>query len=164
MCVRTINDIAKSVSNKTCQLVLFADDTNVFLVGKDLRVLKVEAEKTLKELSMWFACNKLTLSLEKTQFNVFHMKNKSIPDCWNSIEVQGNSIKRVGEAKYLGVILDETLSWKAHIESLRKTLQKYASSFKIIKNQVPKQCKMQLFYAHIHSRIQYGIEVLRACK
>ncbi len=52
-----INDIANAISNKNSQLVLFADDTNIFLTNKDMWLLKLEAEKTLTELSIWFACN-----------------------------------------------------------------------------------------------------------
>ena len=125
-----------------------------------MKLLKTESEKKpLNELSIWFACNKLTLSLEKTQYNIFHMKRKIIPNYWDSLIVEGHAIKRVGEAKSVGIILDKGLSWKSHIDSLSKTLVKYASSFKIIKRQVPKHCKKQLFYGHIHSRIHYGIEV-----
>ncbi len=104
-----INDIANAISNKNSQLVLFADDTNIFLTNNDMWLLKLEAEKTLNELSIWFACNKLTLSIEKTQYNVFRTRRKQVPVYWDTLTVQGHVIKRSGDAKYLGVILDENL-------------------------------------------------------
>ena len=154
-----INDIANAITSPQSLVMLFADDTNVFLKGKDLISLKRQTEHTLHQLSEWFATNKLTLSLEKTQYNIFHNKNKFIPAECNTMNIQNNNVVRVNEAKYLGVVLDEALSWKGHIDQLSKSLQKYASSFKIIKNHIPPHCKKQLFFAHVNSRIQYGIEV-----
>ncbi len=60
-------------------------------------------------------------------------------------------IKKVKEAKYLGLILDKNLTFNSHIDYLLKTLIKYASSFKMIKNHVPTKCKLQLYYANMYS-------------
>ena len=38
-------------------------------------------------------------------------------------------------------------------------LTKIASSFKVIKHIVPNKCKKILYYAYVHSKISYGIEV-----
>ncbi len=38
-------------------------------------------------------------------------------------------------------MLNENLTWNVHVNSLTGTLKKYASSFKFIKNQIPKICK-----------------------
>ncbi len=46
------NDIANAISNKNSQLILYANDTNIFLTNKDMWLLKLEAEKTLNELSI----------------------------------------------------------------------------------------------------------------
>ncbi len=40
-----------------------------------------------------------------------------------TLTVQGHVFKRFGEAKYLGVILDENLTWNAHVNSLIGTLR-----------------------------------------
>lgn len=154
-----VNDIPNAISDKEHQLVLFADDTNVFLKGKDLKLLKASAETTIRQLKSWFIANKLTLSLEKTQYNLFHTKNKQIPPECDSLDLADQRVMRVQEAKYLGVIMDEKLSWNGHVSKIHQNLIKYASSFKVIKNYLPKQCAKQLFTAHITSKIQYGIEV-----
>ena len=39
------------------------------------------------------------------------------------IEINGKEILRVTETKFLGVIIDENLTWDAHIKSLGKNLQ-----------------------------------------
>ncbi len=45
-------------------------------------------------------------------------------------------IKRVHHATYLGLILDEFLSFKEHIDALSKELNKLANSYKIIRYHV----------------------------
>ncbi len=122
--------------------MLFADDSNLFLKGTGLLSLKTETEKALVELSTWFAQNKLTMSLEKTQYSIFHAKNKKIAMGFNTMNICNTQIKRVREAKYLRLILDENLTFSSHIDYLLKTLIKYASSFKMIKNHVPTKCKL----------------------
>ncbi len=74
-------------SNKACHIMLFADDTNLFLKGTDLLSLKRETEQALVELSTWFAQNKLTMSLEKTQYSIFHAKNKKIAMGFNTMNI-----------------------------------------------------------------------------
>ncbi len=74
-----INDIADSVKKHPCKIMLFADDTNVFIVHKHPIILKQLADVIMSDLCDWFISNRLTLSLEKTNFNIFHSPTKIIP-------------------------------------------------------------------------------------
>ena len=67
-----INDIWNVTKNKEYNLMLFADNTNIFISGKDISLLKKEAEKIMDSFVKWFTANRLTLSIEKTSFSVFH--------------------------------------------------------------------------------------------
>ena len=64
--------------SKVLTAILFADDTNVFLLYSHndssvvTRVLKAEIDK----LSEWFKANKLSLSLDKTKYMLFKSKQK----------------------------------------------------------------------------------------
>ncbi len=69
-----VNDIQNAVNNDN-KLILFADDTNVSVINDKPEQLIIEAEHTLKQLSNWFEDNKLLVSLEKTQFSIFHTRN-----------------------------------------------------------------------------------------
>ena len=71
--------------------------------------------------------NKLTLSIEKTQYNIFHTKNKHIPDECNNLDLEDQRVMRVNEAKYLGVTMDEKLSWNGHVTKLHQNLIKFAN-------------------------------------
>ncbi len=74
-----INDIANSVKKHPCKIMLFADDTNVFIVHKHPIMLKQLAEVIMSDLCDWFITNRRTRSLEKTNFKIFHSPKKKIP-------------------------------------------------------------------------------------
>ena len=114
---------------------------------------------TLQNLQQWLISNKLTLNAEKTSYTIFKHKNKTVPPYLNKLTFNNITIYRETYTKYLGVILDEELNWKDHIDSLACALTKICNSFKIIKHQVPTPNKINLYYAYIYSKIQYGIEV-----
>ena len=57
-------------------LILFADDTNVFMSHKDLNYLSDMLNLKMDKLSIWFKVNKLSLNLKKTKFMVFKPRQK----------------------------------------------------------------------------------------
>ena len=71
---------------------------------------------------MWLNANKLTLNHSKTTYLLIKPKSKS-PDLSDfNVSVGGIAIEKCCAAKYLGVILDENLNWKAHVKYLQKKL------------------------------------------
>ena len=98
-----INDI-NNVSN-LLNLILLADDTNVFMSHKDLNYLSDMLNLEMDKLSICFKANKLSLNLKKTKFMVFKPRQKrSI--CNIQISLDHQNIFEVKETIFLGVILD----------------------------------------------------------
>ena len=64
-----INDIVKA--SEYLYLILFADDTNVFMHHKDLNSLQNICNIELEKLSQWFKANKLSLNVNKTNYVIF---------------------------------------------------------------------------------------------
>ena len=98
----------------TCQAlkyVLFADDTNLFASGDNLEKLCNDINRELLEVNNWFEINKLSLNLTKTNFMVF--TNKRIDNRKINIVIEEVEVERVYECKFLGVIIDSKLTWKA---------------------------------------------------
>ena len=63
--------------------VLFADDTNIFLSGKDIHNLINTLHVELSKLYTLLLANKLTLNISNTHFMVFHRaKQKSTKLSW----------------------------------------------------------------------------------
>ncbi len=71
-------------------------------------------------------------------------------------------INKVHHAKYLGLILDESMSFKEHIEDLTKQLNKLANSYQIVRYRVESNNKYNIYFAYTYSEIRYVIEVYRS--
>ena len=117
-----INDLA-NVSNMV-KLVLFADDTNLYMSGGNIEQLMMSLNRELVKLESWFKVNKLSLNVAKTNFMVFTNRSVSIPVV---IKLCGLTIDRVNVTKFLGVLIDQSLNWKVHIEDLCLKLRKSTS-------------------------------------
>ena len=101
-----MNDTIRA--SRELELVLFADDTNIFVKGKNPQVLFAKVNKGLIELSKWFKCNKLTLNLKKTEYVYFGGQGgRVVPP--GGIQIGGEQIRRVEGARFLGLWVDEGL-------------------------------------------------------
>ena len=69
-------------------------------------------------MMLWFKANKLSLNFDKTFYSIFRSKRTIIPSVFDSMTIDGETIKRKKSAKYLGLTFDEVLSWRHHAEKL----------------------------------------------
>ena len=114
-----INDMV-SVS-KLFKFIIFADDTNLFCSNRDIVNLSIMVCHELSKLETWFALNKLSLNVSKTNYMLFsNFKiNHDI-----QLFIGRNVINRVSETKFLGVIIDDNLNWHSHINEVCGKLYK----------------------------------------
>ena len=157
-----VNDIQHCIDKK--KIKLFADDTGVFQFNKDLRIVIKEASENFEKIYNWFLANQLELSLEKSHFIIFHSKRKKMPFQVDRIHFGNKSIPRVNFTKYIGMTIDEHLSWELHVDGILKSLYKYYRLFYHMRHFVNKSLIRTIYYSCVYSRIQYGIEVYGTCK
>ena len=114
-----LNDIGNV--SKILKSVLFADDTNLFCSGTDVAELNIKVSNELAKLKYWFAANKLSLNIEKTNFMVFSKKKIN----YNFIiKIDDKVINRVNKIKFLGFFIDENLTWKENVKYVTTKLSK----------------------------------------
>ena len=114
-----INDLT-TVSNAFLS-VLFEDDTNLFISGRDIEALCNRINEDLAKIQEWL-CAKLSLNVKKTHYMIFTSKNKIVPDI--DIRINNVCIERVHATKFLGILIDSQLNWKQHIEYTCNKLSK----------------------------------------
>ena len=85
---------------------LFADDTNLFIVGKNVSDVEKQSVHSMSLLSGWFVSNKLSLNLAKTCYMSFFSEANTS----NNIILNNCSIEKVQTCKYLGITIDMNLS------------------------------------------------------
>ena len=74
-----IND--QSTMWDSCFSILFADDTNMFMTGKDIYDMCHKLNEDLTKIQEWLCCNKLSLNLSKNCNMVFTPRNKGLIMC-----------------------------------------------------------------------------------
>ena len=143
-----INDICR-VSN-VLNLILFADDTNLFRTGSDLSILCNEMSTEMNKLYTWFNVNKLSLNIAKTNYMIFSNK-KPISNV--SVRINNVEIDRVNCTKFLGVLIDNRLTWKEQISKVKGKLCKSVAILfrcnRLINENALRTIYCSLFLSHI---------------
>ena len=116
-----INDLHKAI--RYCKVLHFADDTNLTLFGKSVSKLNKSVNKDLKNLVMWLNANKISLNIGKTELVIFKSTKKVLKSAIK-IKLNGKRIYETPYVKYLGVKIDQSLSWKPQIDDVAIKLNK----------------------------------------
>ena len=151
-----INDLPSS--SKKLNFYLFADDTNIYCESSDLSNLIKIVNRELRSVKKWLDANKLSLNIDKTNYIIFHSSSSSVPSD-AVVKIGKKHIKRVKFVKFLGLLLDEHLSWKYHLSELSKKLARTCGIFFRIRNLLPLDVLLCLYNALFLSFLQYGLIV-----
>ena len=109
----------------------------------------------LKNLNEWLRA----IKHKKMKLLIFHSKfnrNKFVI----SIKIQGVKLKSTDQVKYLGLIIDHTLSsWDKHINELCIKLSKANGILSKLRHFVPPSTLISVYYAIFYSHLNYSILV-----
>ena len=73
-----------------------------------------------------------------------------------NLKINNNEIKRSSSIKFLGVLVDENLTWIDHITLVENKLSKNLGLLHKAKNYLNKKSVVNLYYSFIHSYLNYG--------
>ena len=145
-----INDIVRCCLN--VKFVLFADDTSVFFTDRDLNSLFNRVNTSLADITKWLYSNKLTLNKEKSQYILFSRRNL---ESLNDVYLENTKVQRVNCVRFLGLFIDQNLSWLSHTNHVTRVLSKYSSILYKIKNQLNKKSLLLIYNSLIYPIILY---------
>ena len=152
-----INDLS-NVSQKIFS-ILFADDTNIFIQGNNLPQLIHDLQTELSTLVDWLNTNKLTINLAKTYFMIFHKSRHKETSNNLKLELNGKCIEEVQEIKFLGVVIDNDLSWQSHISYIKTKISKSLGVIYRAKKSFNKKALLNLYYAYVFPYYMYCVEI-----
>ena len=112
----------------------------------------------LNKLNEWFKTNKLSLNVDKMKYTFFHkLKQRDIiPLKLPNLILNNSSIKRENAIKFLGVIIDENLTWKNHISTIENKISKTIGILYKAKFLLNQTCLKHIYSAFIHSYLNYA--------
>ena len=150
-----INDLSSTC--KECKPILFADDTTLVYQHVDLKSLQQKINNELKLISDWFACNKLSLNVDKTQYILFEKSKNARTEILGDLVINGRNIAHVDNVKFLGIHIDEKMKWDTHISKKCSQISKTLSVITRLKNFLPRWTLCTLYNSLILPHLTYGI-------
>ena len=150
-----INDLI-AVSDRL-NFLMYADDTTIYFNLEDFDNLTKETDinRELEKVNIWLKLNKLSLNTQKTKLMLFHRKQKHLDEI--NVVINGIEIEHVPSFNFLGIMLDENLSWKSHIEMVGNKISKVTGILYRLKNVFPENVLFVLYNSLIVSYMNYGL-------
>ena len=73
----------------------------------------------------------------------------------STLKIANLPIERVTEGRFLGVIVDENLTWSRHIKTIQTKMARYIGLMYKLKSQLPLQVRIQIYQSFVQSHINY---------
>ena len=149
-----INDLPHSI-NKNNKIVLFADDTSLIISNSDPITFRGDINTIFQHIHEWFNANLISLNWERTHFMHFTTKNKSLSDL--DIIYNDKRLATADSIKFLGLTLDNTLSWRKHIEAIVPKLGAATFAMRIVQPFLPLDSLKLIYHSYFHAILAFGI-------
>ena len=151
-----VNDLANV--SKLLFLIMFADDTNIFVTGKNINNMIQILNSELMKIVEWMNANKISLNVKKTQFMIVS-GSKTVSQGMDDVKINGNKIEMVNCTKFLGVYIDNKLSWAKHIAYIKSKISKAIGIICKARKKLDKAILLTLYYSFVQPYFLYGIEI-----
>ena len=152
-----INDLHFSVNQSVTNH--FADDTCITYSAMKIKSLETVLNNDLKIVSDWLKANRLSLNAKKSKLMIFKSKRKLIPPDSFSIKINGFKLVPTDNIKYLGLHLDQNLSFDYHIKQLGKKLSRSNGILSKLRHFTSKETLISVYYSLFYSHLLYACPV-----
>ena len=154
-----INDLPNNVPSASIHM--YADDTTVSVSGKSKEEIEAKLIQALSETSTWIRKNRLMLNSNKTKVMLLGSKQRfcSIPDQHLSIKLHGQVVECVNEFKCLGVVIDNCLDFKKHVDYISKTIRQKLGIIRRSKHYFNDTQLSKLYWGYVIPHILYCCNV-----
>ena len=156
-----INDV--QYASDLLHTIIFADDTNLFTTAKNYTEMAEILHTEIPKIDKWFISNKLMVNSSKTNYMVFKTKNKKLQDVPIQILLNGQQINQASVTKFLGVKLDDSISWSKHIEDVCKKISRAIGVLSRLRHILPLNVLIKLYNTLILPYISYFTIVWGNC-
>ena len=144
-----VNDLPNCSNFKT---TLNADHSVLTLSHKNVNCFQTMLNFELPKINAWLKSNQLSLNVNKINFLFFtKTKEKIFP------QINDCKIKQANCVKYLGVFLDDKLTWKKHIKLIETKLSADSGAINKLRKYIPQKALLSMFYSLVYSHLQYAI-------
>lgn len=136
---------------------MYADDTSIVISAITLEDLLYRVNFVLEQFHVWCYKNRLIINYEKTVCMLFKTKSRHIPSENMNITINGHQLKIHSDTKFLGITIDENITWTKHIDQLCCKLRQSCFAVTVLKNKLDEDSLINIYYALFYSKVSYNI-------
>jgi hypothetical protein len=152
------------IRNHDINFHCYADDTQLYLSMKPNESTQIDRlSACVKDIKTWMTLNYLLLNPEKTEVIVIGPKRLRDSLCNQIIMLDNVSVAPSSTVRNLGVMFDQELSFKSHINQSTKTAYFHLRNIAKIRNILPKSAAEKVVHTLVSSRLDYCNALLAAC-
>ena len=163
LCNLYTHDAMKEVLNSHSE---FADDSCVWARSTDLNEVEVSLNRDIENVTVW--CRKWNMSIAPDKTEVLKISPKGSQDSRNvNVVMNGMFLKETPKKKVLGMLLDQDLTFKAHIEEKAKASYRALKGLEIFSKDFrgcPQSIFMRLYKSLVVPLFDYAAAVLVLCQ
>ena len=153
-----INDLPNCSKNLIFRI--FADDTNLFASACDLKDLETLINSELEKVKEWCDVNKLSINFSKTNYMIIKSSRKvsgNMEVKLHSMDGSCHILRKKDHIKYLGVMIDESLSWKYHISYICSRVSRNIGIISKLRHYLSIHQLKQIYYNLIYPYLSYAV-------
>ena len=111
----------------------------------------------LANLKTWLEANKLSLNIAKTEYMIIGSRQRlSTFDNYNlKVYVDNDQINRDIKSKSLGLTIDESLTWKCHIDDITKQVSSGIGALKRMRDFISEETAIQVYKSLVEPYFSY---------
>ena len=143
---------------KHAEIHHFADDTNLLYSHKSLKDINQKINFELKNIVHWLRANKISLNTKKTEIVLLRAQKTEIKKNIN-FQICGQKIKIMKETKYLGMVMDESLTFKNHMDTVKLKLNRVNGLLAKLRHYVNPILLRTIYYTIFESHLRYGCQL-----
>ena len=142
--------------------VLFADDTSIYIISDNLPSLNSSLQLCLNLANLWMMKNGLRLNTLKSKCMLIHSSRRKVE---GKLElcVDGLPIEQVRVFKFLGVLLNDTLTWNDHIGHICTKVSRSLNLLRRLSWFLPKSLLLLYFKSYVLPTFDYCDVVWSNC-
>lgn len=146
-----INDLPSVCSDTNIQM--YADDTVIYLHGSSRTQVASGLTNSMAHVTAWLQRCCLQINVEKTMCMFFSKTNSACvePDVF----VLGERLQVASEYRYLGILIDSTLSFKPQVKRVCNRVKFNLSNFRFIRDHMSTEAAKMYMYSMVISQITY---------
>lgn len=134
---------------------IYADDTAIFVSGSSAYEIEIKMNRNLEKLNQWAQESRLSINTDKTKYMIFNPFRK-VQIGSLDLRIGDAALGRAFSYNYLGFMLDETLSFGKHIDTVLRACNQKVFWLTKIRKYISKEIAFRLYKSLIMSKLQYG--------